>query len=215
MIPFPFLYPCITDMADDSDWASDILRTTSHINGGRFAPPPPLTSIPFDLLYMMQQHQRPPNMPNAVPGGRVPSGDGQQVPPGYPFRHPLHPFPNPFIRMDHAAAAAAAAQMIPAFLPSMPSVSMSSPWPPHMRFLPPLLPPATVVPTTSQGVVPVPAASPATTSGSSSSLHSSPKVESSTTSSSAVPLTVPKCSSIENLRLRAKQHAASIGLNMC
>ncbi|XP_072051582.1 uncharacterized protein [Amphiura filiformis] len=175
-------------------WASDLLRASSQFP----ASIRPGSSNPFDFLCMM------PPKPSNTP---IPTSTGQQVPPGFPMRHPLQSFPNPFIRMDHAtAAAAAAAQFMPGFLPAV-SMPSGATWPPHLRFLPPLLSP----PASAQG-----AAAAAAVAAASASKDSTNPGNQATESVTTMTSTAPQCSSIENLRLRARQHAAAMGLNgMC
>lgn len=188
---FMFWLYCV--FADERIWASDLLRASSQMTGVR-----PGSGTPFDFLYMMQQ-QKPPNA-SMTPGS---STSAQQVP-GFPLRHPLQAFPNPFIRMDHAtAAAAAAAHLMPGFLPSV-SLPSGATWPAHLRFLPPLLSP----PASTQGPT-----APATAGKDSSNPGKQGTAAETVTS---VASGAPACSSIENLRLRARQHAAAMGLNgMC
>ena len=183
-----FGFTCVS--ADERIWASDLLRASSQMTGVR-----PGSGTPFDFLYMMQH--KPPS------AGMTPSSSAsaQQIP-GFPLRHPLQAFTNPFIRMDHAtAAAAAAAHLMPGFLPSV-SLPSGATWPPHLRFLPPLLSP----PASAQGA--------AAAAGKDSSNPGKQGTATETVTSLASG--APACSSIENLRLRARQHAASMGLNgMC
>ena len=176
-------------------WASDLLRASSLSGGVRSG-----SANPFDFLCMM-----PPPKPSTTP---IPTSTAQQVPTGFPtMRHPLQSFPNPFIRMDHAtAAAAAAAHLMPGFLPAV-SMPSGATWPPHLRFLPPLLSP----PASAQG-----AATAAAVAAASANKDSANPGNQSTESVTSITSTAPQCSSIENLRLRARQHAAAMGLNgMC
>ncbi|XP_071808303.1 uncharacterized protein [Asterias amurensis] len=117
--------------------------------------------------------------------------------PGLPAHNMFRPpvaFQGPFLRMDNPAAG-----LIPGFLPSM-SMPPGCNWN-RMRFIPGMGSPPPPPPPPPTAAAAAAAAVAASAAGS---------------AAGAPPDGTPHCSSIDSLRMRARQHAATIGLNhMC